>query len=261
MQTYTAAELERETGFNRRTIAYYVQIRLLPKVGRRGSRTRYPKLFRDRLLFIRKVREAERTGQLQPVSLRATIWDKIFEQVPVRADFAGGGWAAPREPGNLGCKIDAPAFAGASTGGNRGSMGLSGAGRRRGGVALRGGRAHPFLARRRRRRVAPGPRRARPLAGKPPIGRPAQLRCSLARLGCLHTCEPWDPELATGPGIGAEGCAGGTAGNGGPPPESVLHRGPLASNRGFSRYHACSPGGDRRGRASAGKSPPAACES
>lgn len=80
MQTYTAAELERETGFNRRTIAYYVQIRLLPKVGRRGSRTRYPKLFRDRLLFIRKVREAERAGQVQPVSLRAL--GRIFERTP-----------------------------------------------------------------------------------------------------------------------------------------------------------------------------------
>ena len=77
MQSYTAAELERETGFDRRTIAYYVQIRLLPKVGRRGSRTRYPKLFRDRLLFIRQVREAEQTGAVQPVSLRDMR--KIFE--------------------------------------------------------------------------------------------------------------------------------------------------------------------------------------
>ena len=36
---YTAAELQRETGFDRRTIAYYVHEGLLPKVGRRGSRT------------------------------------------------------------------------------------------------------------------------------------------------------------------------------------------------------------------------------
>ena len=49
MDSYTAAELQRETGFDRRTIAYYVHEGLLPKVGRRGSRTRYPKLVRDRL--------------------------------------------------------------------------------------------------------------------------------------------------------------------------------------------------------------------
>ena len=40
--SYTARELEEETGFDRRTIAYYVQEGLLPRVGRRGPRTRYP---------------------------------------------------------------------------------------------------------------------------------------------------------------------------------------------------------------------------
>ena len=69
-ESYTAAELQRETGFDRRTIAYYVHEGLLPKVGRRGSRTRYPKLIRDRLLFIRAVREAEQRGTVAPVSLR-----------------------------------------------------------------------------------------------------------------------------------------------------------------------------------------------
>ena len=69
MHSFTAEELERETGFDRRTIAYYVQEGLIPRVGRRGPRTRYPKLVMDRLLFIRKVREAEEAGEIGPVSL------------------------------------------------------------------------------------------------------------------------------------------------------------------------------------------------
>jgi hypothetical protein len=69
MPSYTSDELEQATGFDRRTIAYYVQEGLLPKVGRRGPRTRYPKLVRDRLLFIRRVREAEESGEVSPVSL------------------------------------------------------------------------------------------------------------------------------------------------------------------------------------------------
>ena len=80
MPSYTAKELERETGVDRRTIAYYVQEGLLPKVGRRGRRTRYPKLFRDRLLFIRRVREAEEEGDVSAVSLRDIR--KVFERVP-----------------------------------------------------------------------------------------------------------------------------------------------------------------------------------
>ena len=69
MRSFTAEELERETGFDRRTIAYYVQEGLIPRVGRRGPRTRYPKLVMDRLLFVRKVREAEEAGEIGPVSL------------------------------------------------------------------------------------------------------------------------------------------------------------------------------------------------
>ena len=80
MPSYTAKELERETGVDRRTIAYYVQEGLLPKVGRRGRRTRYPKLFRDRLLFIRRAREAEEEGDVSPVSLKDIR--KVFERVP-----------------------------------------------------------------------------------------------------------------------------------------------------------------------------------
>lgn len=66
---FTATELEEATGFDRRTIAYYVQEGLLPRVGRRGPRTRYPRFVRDRLLFIRRVREAEEAGDLPPMTL------------------------------------------------------------------------------------------------------------------------------------------------------------------------------------------------
>ena len=77
--SYTVAELEEETGFDRRTIAYYVQEELLPRVGRRGPRTRYPKLVRDRLLFIRRTREAEEAGRVPAVSLNE--FRQIFERV------------------------------------------------------------------------------------------------------------------------------------------------------------------------------------
>lgn len=92
-RSYTASELECETGFDRRTIAYYVQEALLPKVGRRGPRTRYPKLARDRLLFIKKVREEEEAGGVGPVSL--SDMREIFNRVPLEviADVADG-----REP-------------------------------------------------------------------------------------------------------------------------------------------------------------------
>lgn len=80
MPSYTAEELERATGFDRRTIAYYVQEGLIPRVGRRGPRTRYPELVRDRLLFIRRVREAEESGDVPPVSL--SDMREIFERIP-----------------------------------------------------------------------------------------------------------------------------------------------------------------------------------
>lgn len=90
MPSYTAEELQRETGFDRRTIAYYVQEGLLPKVGRRGPRTRYPKLVMDRLLFVRRVREAEEAGEIGPVSLSELR--EIFERSPPElvAEVAAG---------------------------------------------------------------------------------------------------------------------------------------------------------------------------
>lgn len=95
--SYTARELEEETGFDRRTIAYYVQEGLLPRVGRRGPRTRYPRLVRDRLLFIRRVREAEEVGEVAAVSL--SDMRKVFERVPpaLIAKVADGGIAVTPE--------------------------------------------------------------------------------------------------------------------------------------------------------------------
>ncbi len=52
---------------------------LLPRVGRRGPRTRYPGLVRDRLLFIRRVREAEEAGEVSAVSL--SDMRVVFERV------------------------------------------------------------------------------------------------------------------------------------------------------------------------------------
>ena len=69
MPSYTVRELEQETGFGRRTIAYYVQEGLLPRIGRRGPRSRYPEAVRHRLLFIRRVREEEEAGKIGPVRL------------------------------------------------------------------------------------------------------------------------------------------------------------------------------------------------
>lgn len=95
--SYTARELEEETGFDRRTIAYYVQEGLLPRVGRRGPRTRYPRLVRDRLLFIRRVREAEEAGEVAAVPL--SDMRKVFERVPpaLIAKVADGGIAVTPE--------------------------------------------------------------------------------------------------------------------------------------------------------------------
>ncbi len=81
-RSYTAEELEQETGFDRRTIAYYVQEDLLPRVGRRGRRTRYPALVRDRLLFIQQVREAEELGEIEPLTLQ-NLRD-LFGKLPQR---------------------------------------------------------------------------------------------------------------------------------------------------------------------------------
>ena len=91
--TYTLGEIEDRTGFERRTVAYYVQQGLLPKVGRRGAKTRYPQLFMDRLMFIRMIREQQDQGLIGNLTL-AEIRD-ILDRTPVEtiSDVAAG-----REP-------------------------------------------------------------------------------------------------------------------------------------------------------------------
>lgn len=68
-QTYKLEELHDLSGVKPRTIAYYVEQSLLPKVGRRGRRTRYSQEFLDRLLFIQRVRELQDAGKLRAVTL------------------------------------------------------------------------------------------------------------------------------------------------------------------------------------------------
>lgn len=70
MKSYTIAELETGSGVDRRTIAYYIQQGLLPRVGRRGAKTRYPATIMDKLLFIQSVRELQEAGQLRAVTLQ-----------------------------------------------------------------------------------------------------------------------------------------------------------------------------------------------
>jgi DNA-binding transcriptional MerR regulator len=79
-RTFTLDEIERETGFDRRTIAYYVQEELLPRVGRRGPRTRYSCGYLNRLLFIRRVRELQDQGELGNLTLGDIR--EIFDQQP-----------------------------------------------------------------------------------------------------------------------------------------------------------------------------------
>jgi DNA-binding transcriptional MerR regulator len=89
-RTFTIEEIEQQTGFDRRTIAYYVQEGLLPKVGRRGPRTRYPRPYLDRLLFIKKIRDLQDQGQLGNYTLDDIR--EIFDTVPERmiADIVSG---------------------------------------------------------------------------------------------------------------------------------------------------------------------------
>jgi DNA-binding transcriptional MerR regulator len=91
--TYTLDEIEERTGFEKRTIVYYVQEGLLPKVGRRGPRTRYPQIFLDRLLFIKKIRELQDTGAMGSMTLSEIrdVFSRISEETIAEV-------AAGREP-------------------------------------------------------------------------------------------------------------------------------------------------------------------
>lgn len=84
---FTIDEVVEATGFDRRTIAYYVQEGLLPKVGRRGRLTRYPRNVVDRLLFIKLLREAEESGA-RPVPMTLAEIRDALERIPAKRLFA-----------------------------------------------------------------------------------------------------------------------------------------------------------------------------
>ncbi|MCC5795342.1 MAG: MerR family transcriptional regulator [Chromatiales bacterium] len=69
--SYSADELTEATGVSRRNIAYYIQQGLLPRIGRRGPRTRYPATFLRRLRLITGIRDLQDRGLLPTVSLAA----------------------------------------------------------------------------------------------------------------------------------------------------------------------------------------------
>ena len=68
-RSYSLSDLVTTTGFDRRTIVYYIQSGLLPKVGRRGPHTRYPEECLTRLLFIKGVKELQASGSLLTATL------------------------------------------------------------------------------------------------------------------------------------------------------------------------------------------------
>jgi len=78
---YTIDELVEAAGFDKRTIAYYVQEGLLPKIGRRGRLTRYPRSFADRLMVINRLREAEESGE-RPTPMTLAEIRGLFERIP-----------------------------------------------------------------------------------------------------------------------------------------------------------------------------------
>ena len=82
-RSYSLSELVANTGFDRRTIVYYIQSGLLPKVGRRGPHTRYPEDCLTRLLFIKGVKHLQASGSL----LTATLAE--IRRALVASDAAG----------------------------------------------------------------------------------------------------------------------------------------------------------------------------
>ncbi|MBM4196385.1 MAG: MerR family transcriptional regulator [Gammaproteobacteria bacterium] len=68
-RTYAITELVQLTGFDRRTIVYYLQEGLLPRAGRRGPHTRYPEECLIRLRFIRGMKEHQDQGRSETITL------------------------------------------------------------------------------------------------------------------------------------------------------------------------------------------------
>lgn len=88
-KSYSIDELESTTGVNRRTISYYSGTGLLPKVGRRGPKTRYAPEYADRLLVIRKAKELQEAGKLPHASLQeiGEVLDRLTpEQLAAAAE-------------------------------------------------------------------------------------------------------------------------------------------------------------------------------
>lgn len=68
-RTYSIAELEKLSGFDRRTIVYYIQQGLVPRAGRRGPHTRYPEDGLLRLRFVRGLKDLQDQGRSDTVTL------------------------------------------------------------------------------------------------------------------------------------------------------------------------------------------------
>jgi DNA-binding transcriptional MerR regulator len=108
-KTYSIDEIEKLSGFDRRTIAYYVQQGLLPKVGRRGPRTRYSQLFLDRLRFISKIRALQDQGEMGTMTL-ADFRD-LFRSVPEETITGVVEGTAPLPNIGQEARFEAPAMA------------------------------------------------------------------------------------------------------------------------------------------------------
>lgn len=94
-------ELVSQSGFDRRTIVYYIQQGLLPKVGRRGPNTRYPAEYLSRLKFIKLVKELQDRGQLPTVTLADIA--RVLGSIPpdrLRELAASGAEGAGSLPGH-----------------------------------------------------------------------------------------------------------------------------------------------------------------
>lgn len=75
-RTYSITELCEQSGFDRRTIVYYIQQGLVPKAGRRGPNTRYPEDVLLRLRFVRGLKDLQdqgRSGTITLVQMRGML--------------------------------------------------------------------------------------------------------------------------------------------------------------------------------------------
>jgi DNA-binding transcriptional MerR regulator len=68
-RTYSITELGELSGFDRRTIVYYIHQGLIPKAGRRGPHTRYPEECLLRLRFIRGLKDLQDQGRCGTITL------------------------------------------------------------------------------------------------------------------------------------------------------------------------------------------------